>query len=235
MAWTAPATWSVSEVVVASKMNLHIRDNLSYLKASPQFDGTIGVGVAASASYVAYFKNGALPVRVEQSTSQINAIELRNTSNDAVNKWAFRIRDLAEGDFNIYDMTAALQRLYINASGNVGIGTTSPAGKLHVLGAGGVTTAGMAIGSVAAVTSIQTVFAAGTVSRICAFVIFDRNNTGGAGIVTFPVNAVALSNNLTYVNNDTITIAVTAGGAVTAQRTVGTNGTHDIIILAIFQ
>ncbi len=28
MAWTAPATWTTSEVVTAAKMNTHIRDNL---------------------------------------------------------------------------------------------------------------------------------------------------------------------------------------------------------------
>src|SRR5262245_46460563 len=34
MGWTAPATWAVSEVVTASKMNTHVRDNLDYLKGT---------------------------------------------------------------------------------------------------------------------------------------------------------------------------------------------------------
>ena len=32
MAWTAPRTWVVSEIVTASHMNTHVRDQLLYLK-----------------------------------------------------------------------------------------------------------------------------------------------------------------------------------------------------------
>lgn len=39
MAWTNPRTWTASEVVTAAIMNTHVRDNLSYLKDSPTFDG----------------------------------------------------------------------------------------------------------------------------------------------------------------------------------------------------
>jgi len=32
MAWTTPKTWSVGEVLTAANMNLHLRDNLNFLK-----------------------------------------------------------------------------------------------------------------------------------------------------------------------------------------------------------
>lgn len=32
MAWTTPKTWSVGEVVTAANMNLHLRDNVGFLK-----------------------------------------------------------------------------------------------------------------------------------------------------------------------------------------------------------
>jgi hypothetical protein len=35
MAWTAPRTWNVGELVTASMMNTHVRDNLSALKTPP--------------------------------------------------------------------------------------------------------------------------------------------------------------------------------------------------------
>lgn len=35
MAWTAPRTWVVSEVVTAALMNTHVRDNLLFLKSDP--------------------------------------------------------------------------------------------------------------------------------------------------------------------------------------------------------
>jgi hypothetical protein len=38
------------------------------------------------------------------------------------------------GSFGIYDLTGASNRLFINTSGQVGIGVTSPTSKLHVVG-----------------------------------------------------------------------------------------------------
>jgi hypothetical protein len=35
MAWTAPRTWIAGEVVTASLMNTHVRDNLAYLATPP--------------------------------------------------------------------------------------------------------------------------------------------------------------------------------------------------------
>lgn len=49
MAWTAPATWSVGETVVASKMNTHIRDNLNYLRGlagAVNINNSLGIGTA---------------------------------------------------------------------------------------------------------------------------------------------------------------------------------------------
>src|SRR5574343_520667 len=37
MAWTTPKTWTVDEVVGASDMNTHLRDNLNALKTPPTF------------------------------------------------------------------------------------------------------------------------------------------------------------------------------------------------------
>lgn len=34
MAWTAPRTWTTSELVTAAFMNTHVRDNLTFLKGS---------------------------------------------------------------------------------------------------------------------------------------------------------------------------------------------------------
>lgn len=50
MAWTSPRTWVTGELVTAAIMNLHVRDNLSYLKASPAFDGAITVSGTVTAT-----------------------------------------------------------------------------------------------------------------------------------------------------------------------------------------
>lgn len=62
MAWTAPRTWIVGEVVTAANMNLHVRDNTRYLKG---LDGAVVVEDALSATSfalqmeVGYFTNAA--------------------------------------------------------------------------------------------------------------------------------------------------------------------------------
>jgi len=49
MAWTTPRTWTTGELMTASIMNSAIRDDLSYLKTSPAFDGNIsGTGTGAN-------------------------------------------------------------------------------------------------------------------------------------------------------------------------------------------
>ncbi len=47
MAWTTPKTWTVDEVVGASDMNTHMRDNLVALKAPPHFETAFASGVLA--------------------------------------------------------------------------------------------------------------------------------------------------------------------------------------------
>lgn len=43
MAWTTPRTWVTGELVTASILNTHVRDDLSYLKNAPTFDGAVTV------------------------------------------------------------------------------------------------------------------------------------------------------------------------------------------------
>lgn len=237
MAWTAPSSYAVSEIVTAAKLNIQVRDNLNYLKGNAgavlisdtlQASG-LGIGVApAPASYIAYIR-GNLPVRIEQTASAIDYLDLNNTAGS--NRWAIRIRDLAEGDFGIRDVTAGLYRMYMNAAGNVGFGTIAPQGKLHAVGAGGGL---MFLSASAVTTTLVTIAAAGAVTTGAVFWIFDHNNTGGANLAVLPFPTIATSASTTYVNSDTITVAVTAGGAITVQRTAtGNGGTHEINMLVI--
>jgi hypothetical protein len=43
MPWTTPRTWTAGSIVTAAQLNVDIRDNLNYLKASPTFDGVLTV------------------------------------------------------------------------------------------------------------------------------------------------------------------------------------------------
>lgn len=249
MAWTAPATWSVSEVVTASKMNLHVRDNLKYLKGQsgavvledrlelPTTSGTTGHGLR--------FTTGALwPGTLQGMDLSSNSFLFFATNRFYTGSAWDQLNSRAGGAFQMVNDAAvwytfaaasstAVERMRLDNTGALGIGTATPAGRLHVNGAGAVAGAGFAINSLAAVTTIQTIFAAGTVARGAAFFIIDRNNTGGAINTSTNLNAL-VSASTSYVNADTITVAITAGGAVTCARTSGTNGTHDITMLALF-
>jgi len=236
MGWSAPATYATNQLITAADLNL-IRDNLNYLKgnagavliASTLQATALGVNVAPSASYIAYLSS-ILPVRIEQSSSGIDYLDLNNTAA-AGNRWAIRMRDLAEGDFGIRDVTAGVYRQYFNAAGFCGFGTTSPQGKIHAVGAGG----GFVFVSCNAVDgTLQTPVAAGTVTQSAAFWAYDRNNTGG-GVVQVSGNMLTLGQTFPFANTDTVTVTLTAGGAITVQRTAGTNATHQVNALILYK
>ena len=132
------------------------------------------------------------------------------------------------GGFGIYDNTAAAFRMVVDSTGKVGIGTTAPAGPLEVKGAGG---GRILMLSADDVTTLQTIAVAGTVVSGATFFIMDRNNTTTTCFQGAAGTALQLSGSSSYANTDTITYAVTAGGAITVQRTSGTNGSHDMTIL----
>lgn len=234
MAWTAPATFTVSEIVTASKLNTHVRDNLDYLKGNA---GTIvlaaGLSITGSTTITGtYFAQGGTPGFWLDETGDKGAyfvldagqLQLQRRANGF---GAFEAQPI------LFDIDAPSGSFLMNSLGYIGLGAATPSGRLHVTGAGEITGAGFCINSIAAVTSIRTIFATATVARAISLWIFDRNNTGGA-VVSSTNLTVALSSSTSYVNSDTITVAVTAGGAVTVQRTSGTNGTHDIVILGLF-
>jgi hypothetical protein len=95
-------------------------------------NGNVGIGTTSPANKLTISNDGA----AGYSTS----IGLYNTFNTAANRnWAIGLNRNAYGDFSIItssvqDGVPNTERLYISNSGNVGIGTTSPAEKLHVIG-----------------------------------------------------------------------------------------------------
>lgn len=233
-------------------MNTHVRDNLNYLKGDTtdiQIGTTgqkWGLGIAPTRQAHIYGagqtvagltdagnKGGTLYIQdsgggggnggalVLGSTfghwAALKALVTDGSGNSA--------GDLAFATRNSTADTALTERMRITGPGNVGIGTISPQGKLHVVGASG----GMISLFAAAVAgSVVTVAVAGTVTRSAFFWLTDHNNTTLTGVGALNGTQVAVGGNTTYANTDTITVAVTAGGAITFQRTVGTNGTHDI-------
>ena len=83
--------------------------------------GSVGIGTASPGTALnLYTSSGELAVRLQNAAAGGRTWDLdsKNTS----------------GSFSIIDRTSNVDRLLINSSGNVGIGTVSPSQKLHVSG-----------------------------------------------------------------------------------------------------
>lgn len=78
MGWTSPATWSVNEIVTAAKMNLHVRDNLNYLK------GTSGAAVTIeNGMNVGSIASGASDGEIRVKSAAAASRYVRNENTDA--------------------------------------------------------------------------------------------------------------------------------------------------------
>lgn len=239
MAWTAPSDWNVGEVVVATKMNTHVRDNLKYLKGQAgtitledsiliqkaSGSATLGIQIPANTTFGQFIFN-------DQAGSQamymgyIGSNAGFGARNDTVEVGAIN-KDITFRS----GASGASEYMRLTAAGNFGIGTAAPQGKIHAVGAGG----GFLFVSCNAVDgTLQTPVVAGTVTQSAAFWGYDRNNTGGA-FIQVSGNMLALTQAFNLVNTDTVTVTVTAGGAITVQRTAGTSGTHQVNFMILYK
>jgi hypothetical protein len=235
MAWSAPVAFATLEVPTVAKMNT-IQDNLSYLHGDAGAV-TINNDLTAPNLNAVGAANAALVAQGTANGSFARLSLIAKTAGGAAVDYRYLTNALGGGEWVVYDNAAGATRMHMTSTGNVAIGSNAPAGKFHVQAAGAVAGAGLIIGSVAGVFSLQTVFAAGTVARGALFLILDRDSGSVAplGMAVGGPFAMTLSGSATYNPGgfDTITVSVTAGGAVTVQRTAGTHGTHDITVFAI--
>jgi hypothetical protein len=269
MAWTAPPTWAVSEVVTAARMQI-LSDDLSYVRG---LSGAVNTRAALAVTDIGSDITPASLLHLHSTTlagaklTLSNAAPVLQFQDNVVNASRTMSGELgfgtaaghfggAAGDLNfatgayaggqgnaIRFSTASntagayVERFRItggasgSGGGNVGINQASPQGLIHAVGAGG----GFLFFSVNAVdNTLQTLAVAGTVTQTIALWGYDRNNTS-AGLALGSGAMLTLGTTYAFVNTDTVTVTLTAGGAITVQRTAGTNGTHQVHLMVMYK
>jgi hypothetical protein len=117
------------------------KNNSGSDKMAMEDNGNFGIGTTSPTTRLHVFSSGI--VQKLESSSSYTQLDFYNTTNTAANRnWAIGTNLYNYGDFNIMASSAystapnaSYTYLTIKNSGNVGIGTTSPSEKLHVIGA----------------------------------------------------------------------------------------------------
>lgn len=91
-------------------------------------DNTLGIGtIAPDAPLHVYAPSGSAYVLTEVASTAPAGFQAKNTDGD----W---LAYTTGGKWTLRDMTAAVNRFWVDGNGNVGIGTASPEAKMHVAG-----------------------------------------------------------------------------------------------------
>jgi hypothetical protein len=94
-------------------------------------NGNVGIGTTSPAVQLHLVNSSTAQARVESTGHAAAVVDFKNPSR----RWVIGTGVFsAEGDFSIYDANANAARVFIDTSGNVGIGTSTPGYKLDVAG-----------------------------------------------------------------------------------------------------
>ena len=98
--------------------------------------GNIGIGTGTPLANL-HIESSAYPTLKLQNTSGASGFPVLQIINNISGQRNYQIENGRDsGCLQIRDNSAAVTRLTLTSSGNVGIGTTNPSAKLHVVGGG---------------------------------------------------------------------------------------------------
>lgn len=111
--------------------------------------GNLGIGTNNPGDRLEAFNAGNVRVRSNSSTTGFSGF----VANNSLREYFMGVQgagDPVAGEFHIFDNTSGSQRLVINATGDIGIGTSAPEGLLSIDGAGHVGVPGIFLDGFAA-------------------------------------------------------------------------------------
>jgi Chaperone of endosialidase len=121
------ANFFVRDVTSGSRLPFRIRPGAPTSSIDIAASGFVGIGTGSPA-----LVSGVSNQIVEISGSSNPGLAVRNTTG--ARQYFMYVGSTGNSMFNIYDATAAVDRIVLNASGQVGIGTTAPTDLLSVNG-----------------------------------------------------------------------------------------------------
>ena len=127
-------TLAINGTAVSCPNNLNFDSNTLFIDAA---NNNVGINTVSPGAKL-HIISGGNPAAIFESTSVVTAgIELRDGAATQNRWWLMSgLASATDGIFSIYDARQGLSRLAINTSGNVGIGTSSPNGKLTIVDSG---------------------------------------------------------------------------------------------------
>jgi len=135
------ANFFVRDVTGGSRLPFRIRPGAPTSSIDIAASGNVGVGTASpSGKLEVSGVSDTAPAKITGNSPRLDFFG--TNANAGERNWALRTSQIVFGDFNVFQsnakdgdpVSAGTIRLYIKNDGNVGIGTTSPAGKLDVNG-----------------------------------------------------------------------------------------------------
>lgn len=256
MAWTAPASYGVGDVLTAANLNTYLRDNLKYLKgqagavslednlgvvdATPTSDWVptnqyMTIATAASPGSASVALKGARSGS-DSAFAVLYGINLSATGSDKTGGAVSFNRDGAANSANISFLTrnagAIAEGMRIDKAGNLGVGITAPQGKLHAFD----TESGIFLWRTATVVgSTVAVLAAGSVVAGLAgfYIVYDGSNRSSGSIPNIAATGTLAVTHTLHTGTGTYVLHLNANGSVDVQRTSG-SGTGQISLWLLY-
>ncbi|HXM47954.1 MAG TPA: tail fiber domain-containing protein [Pyrinomonadaceae bacterium] len=128
------ANFFVRDVTGGSRLPFRIRPGAPTSSIDISATGAVGVGTASPAVQLHLVNSSTAQARVESTGNAAAVADFKNLSR----RWVIGTGILsAAGDFSIFDANASATRVFLDTSGNVGIGTSAPLQLLSVNGTAG--------------------------------------------------------------------------------------------------